>query len=907
MFIVSLTSIIFFIKYVNIKNSIEGRYSMVRKRQSGFTLIELLAVVVVLAIILAIAVPAISNVINGSRKSAFESDAKMVLKAVKYKKLESENFDEKSISKDNINALLGLSNSNYASISINFEDGAYNIRIVGVGKWDGLVACGTDKAIDIVNSVSECGADKTKPVITMSGSSSIIVDLGSTYTDAGATAIDDYDGDLTGSIVMTGSVNTAVEGTYTLTYTVSDVSGNITTATRTVEVLKKTYTYSYTANYQTFTPTKSGTYIVELWGASGSTNVTYPRVGAGAYTKGYIYLVKGETLYIYVGQKGDTSRTWKFNGGGYGGLLTGSNSGGGATDVRLVSGTWDDLTSLRSRIMVVAGGGGAGADYRYTNSGGGGYGGEITGYNGTYYSGHGDISQYGRGGTQTSGGAAGTNMGGGTGTPYAGTFGKGGQNDSTSSSVGAGGGGGGYYGGGAGGATGSAGSGNGAGGGSSFISGYIGCNAIDASGTHTGGSFHYSGKVFTKTSMIAGNASMPTWDGTTTMTGNVGNGYAKITFYSVGSEPIITLNGDTNITVAAGDVYVDAGATANDVDDGDITSKIITTSNVNPNIVGTYQVTYTVTDNDGNTTTNTRTVNVIELIYTFDYTGDYQTFNVIKSGTYTIELWGASGGITATYPTKGAGAYTKGTLSLNAGETVYIYVGQKGDTTRTWKFNGGGYGGLQAGSHSGGGATDIRLTSGVWDDTTSLRSRIMVSAGGGGTGGNGNYSSTGAGSYGGALTGLNGTYYSGHGDVSQYGRGGTQTAGGVAGTNMSGGTGIPYAGSFGKGGQNDSTSSSAGAGGGGGGYYGGGAGGATGSAGSGNGAGGGSSFISGYTGCNAVDASGVHTGSPIHYSGKSFTNSSMIAGNASMPTHDGTSTMIGNVGNGYAKIVYIGQ
>jgi type IV pilus assembly protein PilA len=60
---------------------------MIRKKQSGFTLIELLAVVVVLAIILAIAVPAISNVITSSRKSAFESDAKMVLQAVKYKNL----------------------------------------------------------------------------------------------------------------------------------------------------------------------------------------------------------------------------------------------------------------------------------------------------------------------------------------------------------------------------------------------------------------------------------------------------------------------------------------------------------------------------------------------------------------------------------------------------------------------------------------------------------------------------------------------------------------------------------------------------------------------------------------------------------------------------------------------------
>jgi type IV pilus assembly protein PilA len=48
-------------------------------KRKGFTLIELLAVIVILAIILAIAVPSISNMISASSKSAFESNAKLVL------------------------------------------------------------------------------------------------------------------------------------------------------------------------------------------------------------------------------------------------------------------------------------------------------------------------------------------------------------------------------------------------------------------------------------------------------------------------------------------------------------------------------------------------------------------------------------------------------------------------------------------------------------------------------------------------------------------------------------------------------------------------------------------------------------------------------------------------------------
>ena len=60
---------------------------------NGFTLVELLAVIVILAVILAIAVPGISNMIEISKRSAFEADAKMVLKASELKMLEDKTFD----------------------------------------------------------------------------------------------------------------------------------------------------------------------------------------------------------------------------------------------------------------------------------------------------------------------------------------------------------------------------------------------------------------------------------------------------------------------------------------------------------------------------------------------------------------------------------------------------------------------------------------------------------------------------------------------------------------------------------------------------------------------------------------------------------------------------------------------
>ncbi len=52
----------------------------------------------------------------------------------------------------------------------------------------------------------------------------------------GATATDDKDGDLTSKIETSGNVDTKKAGTYKITYTVKDSSGNVATVTRTVIV-----------------------------------------------------------------------------------------------------------------------------------------------------------------------------------------------------------------------------------------------------------------------------------------------------------------------------------------------------------------------------------------------------------------------------------------------------------------------------------------------------------------------------------------------------------------------------------------------------------------------------------------------------------------------------------------------
>ncbi|KHO54919.1 MAG: hypothetical protein QT10_C0009G0001, partial [archaeon GW2011_AR19] len=83
--------------------------------------------------------------------------------------------------------------------------------------------------------------DTTPPVINLVGSSSIDVEVFTPYVDDGATALDNYDGDITGSIVTVNPVDTNTLGTYIVTYDVDDSSGNnAVQVTRIVNVVDTT-------------------------------------------------------------------------------------------------------------------------------------------------------------------------------------------------------------------------------------------------------------------------------------------------------------------------------------------------------------------------------------------------------------------------------------------------------------------------------------------------------------------------------------------------------------------------------------------------------------------------------------------------------------------------------------------
>ena len=79
-------------------------------------------------------------------------------------------------------------------------------------------------------------------------------------------------------------------------------------------------------------------------------------------------------------------------------------------------------------------------------------------------------------------------------------------------------------------------------------------------------------------------------------------------------KPMITLNGEKDITLYVNDVYKELGVTAIDNYDGDISNKVIIIGNVDTSKVGEYNLVYSVVDSSGNMSSTSRNVNVINRV-----------------------------------------------------------------------------------------------------------------------------------------------------------------------------------------------------------------------------------------------------------------------------------------------------
>jgi hypothetical protein len=125
-------------------------------------------------------------------------------------------------------------------------------QIVSAGMRSGVIVdFNSDESLDLILAGADAGVleihanngigrlglgDRIGPEIELLGEASVNIPAGQEYVDPGATANDDIDGDITDKIQVSGTINSTVVGTQTLTYSVADRASNRSSVTRTVIV-----------------------------------------------------------------------------------------------------------------------------------------------------------------------------------------------------------------------------------------------------------------------------------------------------------------------------------------------------------------------------------------------------------------------------------------------------------------------------------------------------------------------------------------------------------------------------------------------------------------------------------------------------------------------------------------------
>jgi hypothetical protein len=133
-----------------------------------------------------------------------------------------------------------------------------NAAIAKAGKEEADTQEEIQEIIDVCIAI--CHSEKTAPVITILGDNPASVEINATYTDAGATAWDEEDGDI--AIQKSGEVNTSAEGIYRIRYTAVDRAGNRVVASRTVYVIDTLHSYPPVAQIKKLQPCREGEVIL---------------------------------------------------------------------------------------------------------------------------------------------------------------------------------------------------------------------------------------------------------------------------------------------------------------------------------------------------------------------------------------------------------------------------------------------------------------------------------------------------------------------------------------------------------------------------------------------------------------------------------------------------------------------
>lgn len=148
------------------------------------------------------------------------------------------------IGEDNVEINVG---SKYQELGVNVNDNVdldlsskviidsnLDTNILGIYQIRYIVEDNSHNKSEIVRNIKV--VDKVAPVISLKGSSKVIVNLNSIYEEEGYVANDNVDGDLTEKVNVENNVDYSKVGSYFIKYSCRDSSSNFTEALRTVEV-----------------------------------------------------------------------------------------------------------------------------------------------------------------------------------------------------------------------------------------------------------------------------------------------------------------------------------------------------------------------------------------------------------------------------------------------------------------------------------------------------------------------------------------------------------------------------------------------------------------------------------------------------------------------------------------------
>lgn len=401
-------------------------------------------------------------------------------------------------------------------------------------------------------------ADRTAPIITLTGNSTVNVEQGSIYTDAGATALDIIDGDVSLNIALTGTIDTNTAGTYTLNYNVSDASGNAATqVSRTVIVSDTTAPVITLINANPLAH-EVGTVFIDP-GATASDNIDGDITGQLSVSGSVNPNIQGSYILTYrVTDSSNNSTTL---------TRTVNVVDTGAPSITLL-GSSTVLHELQTTYTDAGATASDAADGDLTANI------VVTGtvdsnIAGTYTLSYNVIDSQSNAATTVTRSVIVAD-----------------RTAPTITLVG-----------------------------SSSVNVELGSTYTDAGATATD---IIDGNI--SAGIIVGGSVNPSVAGTYTLTYNIndssGNAAAQVTRTVIVSDttrPVITLIGTSPLNHEVGTIFTDPGATATDNIDGNISSLIGVSGTVNANVIGSYTLSYNVSDAAGNNaTTVTRTVNVAD-------------------------------------------------------------------------------------------------------------------------------------------------------------------------------------------------------------------------------------------------------------------------------------------------------